>query len=704
MLGRILASVASAFALTGVAYAQSAPGAEAAATPQSSTPSADANAADRTSYDAAFYARFHPQNALDMVNQTPNFALNGGDNRRGFSGAVGNLLIDGRRPVAKSQSVQTILQQIPAAQVVRIELLRGAAVAGDASGQSVLINVVRVASAGSGVYTLAAEWSLDHLAPQPSASWSGRSGDIDYSLGASYYEQVRALPGYRRLYDAAGNETNYVDTPSPRRYREETVNGALAWSLLGGRLSTTEQFDAYNLNQDNGYITYDNANVRLENLDANYTEQQWSAEIGANYDRELGPWTLAAVGLLNRRFFDNKEFDTDLDGLGNFNYLIHQADHRNAGESILRASLARNIGAHHFEFGAEGAINTLDARLDITQDTGSGPQDLFIPNANVAVKEKRDEAFVDYTWRPNAAWAVEARLAREGSTLTFTGDADQSVHLQFLKPSIQISHNFAGADQLRLRFYRDVGQLNFDDFVSATSVADNLISGGNPNLKPQTEYRLEFGGDLSLPLGAAISFAYTHHWIQNVADQVEIIQPAPDPHDPPIRFDAPGNIGNGSADSLTLHFTMPFSPILPGAKVTFDGAFLHTRVTDPITGRQRSISNQPEENMSGEFRQDLNNLKLAWGLEYQKISAAEYFRHDETDSQQEGPYLDLFVESTIIPGIKLKATAENILRSPVLRARQFFTPDRAGAPLRSEHRERHFEGAPLLLFALSGTF
>ena len=39
--------------------------------------------------------------------------------------AVGNLLIDGQRPVAKSQSVQTILQQIPASQVVRIELLRG---------------------------------------------------------------------------------------------------------------------------------------------------------------------------------------------------------------------------------------------------------------------------------------------------------------------------------------------------------------------------------------------------------------------------------------------------------------------------------------------------------------------------------------------------------------------------------------------------
>jgi hypothetical protein len=39
--------------------------------------------------------------------------------RRGFSGAVGNLLIDGVRPSTKSQGVEGILSRIPANQVVR---------------------------------------------------------------------------------------------------------------------------------------------------------------------------------------------------------------------------------------------------------------------------------------------------------------------------------------------------------------------------------------------------------------------------------------------------------------------------------------------------------------------------------------------------------------------------------------------------------
>ena len=94
MLGRMMAS---ALALTGVAYAQ---------TPQNEAPATappTATSADRVTYDAAFFSQYNPQTALDMVRQTPGFSLDGGEDRRGFSGAVGNLLIDGQRPSSKSQ-------------------------------------------------------------------------------------------------------------------------------------------------------------------------------------------------------------------------------------------------------------------------------------------------------------------------------------------------------------------------------------------------------------------------------------------------------------------------------------------------------------------------------------------------------------------------------------------------------------------------
>jgi hypothetical protein len=711
MLRAVMASMASAFALTGVAYAQNAPTNETTTTPatsnadESSAAAADRNAADRVSYDAAFFAQFHPQNALDMVNQTPSFSLNGGDDRRGFSGAVGNLLIDGRRPVAKSQSVSSILQQIPASQVLRIEVLRGAAVAGDASGQSVLVNVVRVPSSGSGTWDAGGEWNQNHVAPQGDVNWSGRNGDIDYGLGASFYSQIRSLPGYRQIFDGAGNRIGTVDTPSPRSFRETAINGNFAMPLFGGRLSTTEQIDVWQSKNRNGYDVFNEpGHIESEFLENDTNEHQRSFEVGANYDRELGSWDLSLVGLVNRRHYIYKEADEDtnfLDPLSSFDLSIRQE--RNSGESILRGSLARDFSAHHhLEFGIEGAINTLDAMFAIA---GQAPP----PDANVNVEEHRAEAFASYTWRPNTHWSVESRLAEEVSTLDFTGDTNQSVDLKFLKPSIQISRTFDDGNQLRLRAYRDVGQLNFDDFVSAVSTADNLINGGNPDLVPETAYRLALGGDLKLPFGAALTFELTHHWISDAADVVEIISPNPnqeplDPNDDFLFFDAPGNIGSGWANSLTMHYTMPFSPLLPGAKLTLDGTFWQTRVTDPVTGQHRSISGRPDAQISAEFRQDLNDRNVSWGVEYQLVTEQQYFRHNETDTQQEGPYLDVFVETTALPGLKVKATFANTLGSAVIRQRNFFEPDRNGPLVRAEHRERAFDDAPWLILSVSGTF
>src|SRR5687768_9940061 len=72
--------------------------------------------ADRVVYEATFYNAFSPRTALDMINQTPGFVLvaEEQDERRGFSGAVGNVLIDGQRLGAKSQTLQDVSGRVGA--------------------------------------------------------------------------------------------------------------------------------------------------------------------------------------------------------------------------------------------------------------------------------------------------------------------------------------------------------------------------------------------------------------------------------------------------------------------------------------------------------------------------------------------------------------------------------------------------------------
>jgi hypothetical protein len=359
------------------------------------------------------------------------------------------------------------------------------------------------------------------------------------------------------------------------------------------------------------------------------------------------------------------------------------------------------------EFGAEGALNTLDASFAFTEDDGAGPVAVFVPNANVTIEERRGEVFASYTWRPDDRWSLEARVADEFSTLTFTGDTNQTVRLTYLKPSIQLSRSIGTNNQLRLRAYRDVGQLNFDDFVSRTSVSDSLINGGNPDLLPETAWRLELGGDLNLPAGVALSFALTQHWISDAADLVELSAPGANPGDPDILFDAPGNIGDGRATSLTTHVTLPLTALLPGARLTFDGTFWKTSVTDPVTHERRSISGRANASFNGEFRQDIGSRHLSWGLHFQKTTAQRTLRHNETDTSEEGPYIDLFAETTAIQGLRIRVEADDIFNTPIRRTRRFFgdpvTGDRNDPLSSSQYRRRTFD-PPWLVLSVSGSF
>ena len=77
-----------------------------------------------------------------MVRQVPGFQLENNNSTRGIAGALGNLLINDRRPSAKQDQPEDILARIPSQLVERIELIRGQVREIDLRGQSSLINII----------------------------------------------------------------------------------------------------------------------------------------------------------------------------------------------------------------------------------------------------------------------------------------------------------------------------------------------------------------------------------------------------------------------------------------------------------------------------------------------------------------------------------------------------------------------------------
>ena len=646
-------------------------------------------------YDAAFYAAFAPATALDMVNQTPGFSLIEGSERRGLSGATGNVLVDGDHPIAKSQTLGDILQRIPAKQILRIELLRGARAASDGSGHAVLLNIVRTPSAGQGVWSLGAEYAGRVPMPNGWASWSGRVGRTEYSLGASGYSLMRNLPGHRTLSAGDGTPTGSRDDESPRTFYESAINGEAARPVLGGRLHLTGQFYLSRYGDDSSVTTYDITGRRVGDELNPYVERKRTFEGGIDYQHVLGRWDLTLAGLVTRTRFASDVSSTARDPEARLLSRFTQGLERHSSETILRATLAGSPATGlRTELGVEGAVNTLDQRLDLAVDTGAGPFPLPVPNSNLHVLERRAEAYFATAWTIGKRWSLEARLTAETSRLSFTGDTERSVDLAYLKPSLRLTRRLGSRDQLRFRVYRDVGQLDFTNFVSAASLADDLIKGGNPELRPEIAWRAEAGADFRYGRSGAVGLTVFHYWISDAVDLVTLGPPG-------ARFDAPGNVGAGRLDGAQLTVKVPLGRVVPGGSITIDGTWRTVAVTDPLTGVGRTLSNFDDQAFKVEFRQDRTRDKLAWGIIFTGRPERIYYRFNEIERGRASPSLDLWAETTVIKGLKVKATLLSMLGAAQLRERVFYTPDRSGN-VASIERTRRYPGRWLLL-SVSGS-
>jgi hypothetical protein len=385
-----------------------------------------ASASDRVVYEAGFYSSFAPRTALDMVNQTPGFVLaaeGNAEDRRGFAGAVGNVLIDGQRLGAKSQSLRDVLGRVAAREVLRIEVLRGNAVAGDASGASVLANVVRTPSAGGGTWEAGLEVTNEGK-PTPTGKfgWSGRKDATEFSLGGSAYTHDHLSAGWFESRDGNGALLGRKNEGFPHQHGEYALNGQVSLPAGDGKLTVTGQASYFRHDETYFQRAFDADDDLLARESIPFNEHTRTGEAGITWQKPVGSWDMNLTALATRK---NDRWHTsalEFDAQDALQSEAFQNVITDSGETIVRATFARNVDSGRFEYGAETAVNTLDGEQQLTIDDGDGPVPVNLANANLEVEETRGEGFVSYARRMNDVWTLDSRLAADTSRLTFTGD------------------------------------------------------------------------------------------------------------------------------------------------------------------------------------------------------------------------------------------------------------------------------------------
>ena len=651
-------------------------------------------------YTPADFARFAPRNALDMLNQVPGFAIVAADTeRRGLGQATGNVLINGERSSDKSTDVFAELRRISAADVVRIEIVDGATLnVPGLSGQ--VANIVTASRGLSGNFV----WRPQQRAHRTPFRWSngeaslnGTVGGMDFTLSARNDSFRNGNAGPELVFTPAGDildrrdEVLSVNGDQPRlsaTLRRNFGNGSIL-NLIGAFGLFHNNVEEVSLRSGPGQPDR-NRNLTEREREHNY-------EFGGDYEFGLAGGRLKLIGL--RRFehspFRQTLVQTFADGRPTVGQRFTQV--ADETETIARAEY-RWSGWGDWQVSLEGALNRLDIENGLFERNAAGDfVPLPFPNSAATVQERRAEALL--TWGRALSPTLNVQLSAGGEYSQLSQEGAGGLTRTFYRPKGFVNVAWRPAPNLDLsaRIERQVGQLNFFDFVASANVSGGTTNAGNANLVPPQSWNGQVQATRNLgPWGTATARLYG----RLITDVVDII---------PIGTtgQAPGNLdGTASVYGLQWTSTFNFDPIgWRGAKVDMNLQFQKTRLDDPLTGLRRPINENMTRQVEVNFRHDVPSSDWAYGANFFQYRQSAGFRLDQRFRFLDTPgSLGLFVEHKDVMGLTVRAGVDNLLGTNESFSRTFFDGRRNADNsniLFTEDRDRFY--GPVFTLTISGT-
>lgn len=656
--------------------------------------SAAAPAAAR-SYTPSDFERYAPRNALDMLQQVPGFVIRTAVQERGLGQATGNVLVNGQRLSGKSNDVVTQLGQVPAGNVIRIEIVDGATL--DIPGLSGQVaNVVTKADGLRGQW----EWRPDvrryYTDPQltrGSVSVSGTRGSIDYTVGLDNGANHSGAGGPTRIYNPDGSLreareeawTGEVIRPKLRtQLAYRGVDGAL------GNLNASWQKLFFDYVEDG---TRDFAGLPPRSRSVRGEEGGHNYEVGGDYEFGLGNGRLKLIGL--NRFVHSPTQDTvEIRAPGTATEGFRFTRDGEEQERIARAEYRWKAGGD-WQVSGEYAFNKLDSVSELFVlglDGAYAP--IPLPGGTATVQEDRYEAMGTYGRTLTPTTTLQVSLGGEYSKLAQVGGG--GLVRSFRRPKGMVSLAWKATPTLDVNFklQRRVGQLNFYDFLASVDLANDQTNAGNPDLVPPQTSELEVEASQDLGRWGNTSLRL---YTQRVDDIVDIV---------PIGAtgESPGNIDRATVHGLEWKGTFNLDRLgWTGAKLTTLWQHESSQVRDPLTGDNRPISNNLKDAAEVSLRHDVAGTDWAWGGDLSYSFYARDYRLSEVGRQWEGPvWGGLFIERKNLRGMTVRLNAANLTSAMSMWQRTVYLERRTGPVDYFEDRDRRI--GPIFSLSVSGKF
>lgn len=637
------------------------------------------------SYTREDFTRFAPKTALDMLGQVPGFIIQQSDEeRRGLGQATGNVLINGERFSGKSNDVVTELGRISATNVVRIDIVDGATL--DVPGLSGQVaNIVTKSTGLTGNFAWHPQIRSVRTPARLTngeASVSGEVGSIDYTLSFKNDSFVNGNAGPEIVFREDGSIIDRRDERLDIIGEQPKISGSLKHESTSGAIANLN--GAYQIY----HFTGDEISLRSgegqPDRDRRFHDQEreWNYELGGDYEFGLGGGRLKMIGL--RRFehspYEQQVIESYADGSPRTGSRFEQV--ADEAESILRGEY-RWKGSGDWQVAAEGAYNVLDIDSTLSRLDGSGAfVPVPLPNAMATVDEKRGEMSVSYGRPLGSALTLQISLGGEYSKLSQTGEA--GLTRSFYRPKGFVSLAWKASPRLDIsgKIEREVGQLNFYDFVASTNVGQGTGNAGNPELVPQQSWNFETEATRNLGAWGTTTARFYGRLIEDIVDVIPIGETG----------QAPGNLDHATLLGINWTSTFNFDPLgWKGAKLDLEMQFQHSDIEDQLTGAHRPISNNMKRYIEASFRHDIPATDWAYGAGYEEFEQTFGYRLDERRRPFNSPgSLGIYVENKDVMGLTIRGSVDNLLGTNETFTRTIYDGRRTNPILFTEYSDRDY--------------
>jgi TonB-dependent Receptor Plug Domain len=653
----------------------------------------------RATFTPEDFANFAPRSAADMARQVPGFSIREGDGARGLGAADTNVLINGRRISGKSNGPVEALGRIPVEEVVRLELVDGASLdIGGLTGQ--VLNVVTARSGGiTGTFRYAPQIRTRGTPPrvlEGRVSFAGGGQKDEWTLSLENDSNKRSDDGVEFVFDG---DDILIDS------REEQFNRSSDTVSLSGSYSrVANNGNVLNLTGEvNGFFQRGREESErsgtINPIDRfrtfRDTEDEFNFEVGADYEFAVIGGRLKLIGY--HRYEDSpttSSVTTEFaDGSSPSGTLFtRDADE---GETIARGEFTFGAAGGDVVLALEGVKNYLDitASLEVRDDQGV-LQPVGLAGATDRVEEDRAEATVTYSRPLTSNLQLQANLGAEYSRIS--QDGPTGLTRTFYRPKGFVALDWNASDTLNLsgRIERQVGQLNFFDFIASVDLDFDNANVSNVALVPPQLWRFEMEANIGL---GALGTLALRPFYEDVSDIVDLI---------PIDGggQAPGNIPSASRYGIEGDITL-LSDGLGWKGTRFDAGFrlANSSVRDPLLGSSRNLSGFETEQIDFELRHDFASSDWASGLTAFWNNQAEDVRLDQITQRRETfGFAGFYIENKDVRGAVVRLAINNILDRTNKIDRTVFVDRAAGIVDFREDRDRSF--GQIFTLEIEGTF